>query len=174
MSASLRRSKEKIVDSLHRLCGASGAGPAAMAMVLLGASPALAQSEGASSLGAGAAAVDGAAVCGAVAMHRHSAPGRRPLVGEEPQQGIDRRAALGAAGGLFDRGLGPRRPARAFGQVAGVHFVHASCWRALFVISGGIYVQGSLSGTPLVNTAVLALRALPWPASSARPAPRCS
>src|SRR5205085_1486883 len=28
---------------------------------------------------------------------------------------------------------------------------------SLFVISGGIYVQGSLSGTPLVNTAMLAL-----------------
>jgi len=31
---------------------------------------------------------------------------------------------------------------------------------ALFVISGGIYIQGSLSGTPLVNTGVLALGAL--------------
>lgn len=31
---------------------------------------------------------------------------------------------------------------------------------ALFVISGGIYVQGSLSGTPLVNTGVLAFGAL--------------
>ena len=31
---------------------------------------------------------------------------------------------------------------------------------ALFVISGGIYVQGSLSGTPLTNTGVLALGAL--------------
>ena len=31
---------------------------------------------------------------------------------------------------------------------------------ALFVISGGIYVQGSLSGTPLVNTGVLALGGL--------------
>lgn len=31
---------------------------------------------------------------------------------------------------------------------------------SLFVISGGIYVQGSLSGTPLVNTAVLALGAM--------------
>src|SRR6185369_17249462 len=30
---------------------------------------------------------------------------------------------------------------------------------ALFVISGGIYVQGSLSGTPLVNTGVLAFGA---------------
>jgi Na+/H+ antiporter NhaD/arsenite permease-like protein len=31
---------------------------------------------------------------------------------------------------------------------------------ALFIISGGIYVQGSLSGTPLVNTGVLALGAV--------------
>ena len=31
---------------------------------------------------------------------------------------------------------------------------------ALFVISGGIYVQGSFSGTPLVNSAVLALGAV--------------
>lgn len=31
---------------------------------------------------------------------------------------------------------------------------------ALFVISGGIYVRGSLAGTPLVNTAVLGLGAL--------------
>jgi len=31
---------------------------------------------------------------------------------------------------------------------------------ALFVISGGIYVQGSLSGTPLVNTGLMALGAL--------------
>jgi len=31
---------------------------------------------------------------------------------------------------------------------------------ALFVISGGIYVQGSLSGTPLVNTALLGLGGL--------------
>jgi hypothetical protein len=31
----------------------------------------------------------------------------------------------------------------------------------LFVISGGIYVRGSLSGTPLVNTAILALGAVP-------------
>jgi len=31
---------------------------------------------------------------------------------------------------------------------------------ALFVISGGIYVQGSLSGTPLVNTGVLAFGAV--------------
>lgn len=31
---------------------------------------------------------------------------------------------------------------------------------ALFVISGGIYVKGSLSGTPLVNTMILALGAL--------------
>lgn len=31
---------------------------------------------------------------------------------------------------------------------------------ALFVISGGIYVQGSLSGTPLVNTGLLAFGAL--------------
>jgi Na+/H+ antiporter NhaD/arsenite permease-like protein len=31
---------------------------------------------------------------------------------------------------------------------------------ALFVITGGIYVQGSLSGTPLVNTAIMALGAV--------------
>jgi Na+/H+ antiporter NhaD/arsenite permease-like protein len=31
---------------------------------------------------------------------------------------------------------------------------------ALYIISGGVYVQGSLSGTPLLNTAVLALGAI--------------
>jgi Na+/H+ antiporter NhaD/arsenite permease-like protein len=31
---------------------------------------------------------------------------------------------------------------------------------ALFVISGGIYIQGSLAGTPLVNTAVMAIGAV--------------
>lgn len=31
---------------------------------------------------------------------------------------------------------------------------------SLFIISGGIYIQGSLSGTPLVNTAMLAIGAL--------------
>ena len=43
---------------------------------------------------------------------------------------------------------------------------------SLFVISGGIYVQGSLSGTPLVNTGVLGHRRTAGELSSARPAPR--
>lgn len=50
----------------------------------------------------------------------------------------------------------------------GVEQIHEKCLEyvsfllllgSLFVISGGIYIQGSLSGTPLVNTAILALGA---------------
>ena len=43
---------------------------------------------------------------------------------------------------------------------------------SLFVVTGGIYVRGSLSGTPLVNTACSA-SARCSRAGSAPPAPRC-
>ena len=48
----------------------------------------------------------------------------------------------------------------------GVHQLQEKCLEyvsfllllgSLFVISGGIYVKGSLSGTPLLNTAIMAL-----------------
>ncbi len=41
---------------------------------------------------------------------------------------------------------------------AGQEYVSFLCLLgSLFIISGGIYIQGSLSGTPLVNTAMLAI-----------------
>jgi Na+/H+ antiporter NhaD/arsenite permease-like protein len=51
----------------------------------------------------------------------------------------------------------------AFGEAGGHELIHKlkeylafmAMLGALFVVSGGIYVQGSLSGTPLVNTALL-------------------
>jgi Na+/H+ antiporter NhaD/arsenite permease-like protein len=56
----------------------------------------------------------------------------------------------------------------AFGEAAAHELAHKlkeyvsfiALLAALFVISGGIYVQGSLSGTPLVNTGILAFGAL--------------
>src|SRR5688572_2142318 len=51
----------------------------------------------------------------------------------------------------------------------GVHQIEEKCLEylsflvllgSLFVISGGIYVKGSLSGTPLLNTALIALGAV--------------
>jgi hypothetical protein len=43
---------------------------------------------------------------------------------------------------------------------------------SLFVISGGIYIRGAFAGTPLVNTAYLAIRAVLANVSAAR-ALRC-
>ena len=99
------------------------------------------------------AAVDRVAVCGVAVVHCHLAADGRPLVGAQPQQGnhcrrsgrrssrftwLPRMGSAGAGTNLLDK------------LQEYVSFI--ILLGALYVISGGIYVKGSLSGTPLANT----------------------
>jgi len=62
---------------------------------------------------------------------------------------------------LFQLGMGMGETGRAvLGERAHEYFGFIVVIGALFVITGGIHIEGSLSGTPLVNTGVLGLGAV--------------
>jgi Na+/H+ antiporter NhaD/arsenite permease-like protein len=70
-------------------------------------------------------------------------------------------AALVSLPILFQLGMAMGEPGRAvLGEKAHEYTGFIVVIGALFVIAGGIHIQGSLSGTPLVNTAMLGLGAV--------------
>ena len=105
------------------------------------------------------AAVVGRPVRRATCSDRGTAAVPRPLLGEQPQQ-ADPGARRGRAGGrLPGRAAARRRPRCCFETGRDYVSVHGAAG-SLFAISGGIYLRGALAGTPLVNTAFLAVGAL--------------
>jgi Na+/H+ antiporter NhaD/arsenite permease-like protein len=70
-------------------------------------------------------------------------------------------AALVSLPVLFQMGIAWGEPGRAaLGERAHEYFGFIVVIAALFVITGGIHIRGSLAGTPLVNTGMLALGAV--------------